>query len=194
MSFDEIISRCIALFCDATAHNPCCLKRYESVVTLLSEMKAEITAGTYPRNYSVLPICHYAERNMDSDEMYDSIKMLDKWYADNYRSKSEAVLRRDTIKSYLLSENDLSNRRADMTISKLAKHKDIYLEFSDYVAKRTFSVDGLSAEGYTAKMLNQNYPLSPLGAYNYLIYLREMPDKALADLKAGLPTKDFIEI
>ena len=147
-------------------------------------------AGTYPRSYSVLPICHYVERNMDSDEMYDSIKMLDKWYADNYRNKSEAVLRREAIKNYLLSENNLSERRADMTISKLAKHKDIYLEFSDYVAKRAFPEDGLSVEGYTAKILNQNYPLSPLGGYNYLIYLREMPDKALADLKAGLPTKD----
>ena len=190
MSFDEIISRCIALFSDATSIDPCCLKRYESVVTLLNEMKAAIMAGTYPRSYSVLPICHYVERNMDSDEMYDSIKMLDKWYADNYRNKSEAVLRREAIKNYLLSENNLSERRADMTISKLAKHKDIYLEFSDYVAKRAFPEDGLSVEGYTAKILNQNYPLSPLGGYNYLIYLREMPDKALADLKAGLPTKD----
>ena len=91
-------------------------------------MKAAIMAGTYPRSYSVLPICHYVERNMDSDEMYDSIKMLDKWYADNYRNKSEAVLRREAIKNYLLSENNLSERRADMTISKLAKHKDIYLD------------------------------------------------------------------
>lgn len=65
MSFDEIISRCIALFSDATSNDPCCLKRYESVVTLLNEMKAAIMAGTYPRSYSVLPICHYVERNMD---------------------------------------------------------------------------------------------------------------------------------
>lgn len=94
MSFDEIISRCIALFSDATSNDPCCLKRYESVVTLLNEMKAAIMAGTYPRSYSVLPICHYVERNMDSDEMYDSIKMLDKWYADNYRNKIPIVKHR----------------------------------------------------------------------------------------------------
>ena len=54
MSFDEIISRCIALFSDATSNDPCCLKRYESVVTLLNEMKAAIMAGTYPRSY---PAC-----------------------------------------------------------------------------------------------------------------------------------------
>ena len=190
MSFYEIINRCIALFTDATSNDPCCLKRYERVVMLLREMEVAITAETYPHNYSVLPICHYVERHMDSDEMYDSIKMLDKWYADNYRNKTVTVLRKEAIKSYLLSENNLSERRADMTISKLTKHKDIYQEFSDYVAKRTFPENGLSVEGYTAKILNQNYSLSPLGAYNYLIYLREMPNKALADLKNDLPTKD----
>lgn len=194
MNFDEIISKCIALFSNATSSDPCCLKRYESVVTLLNEMKAAIMAGTYPRDYSVLPICHYVERNMDSDEMYDSIKMLDKWYADNYRNKSETVLRREQIKNYLIAECSLSERRAGMTISKLARHKDIYLEFSEYVAKRTFPEAGLSVAGYTAETLNQSYPLSPLGAYNYLIYLREMPDKALADLKAGLPTRDSSKI
>lgn len=189
MNFDEIVSRCITMFREATSDDVCCMKRYENVVTLLNEMKSAIKAGTYPRNYSVLPICHYVERNMDSEEMYDSIKMLDRWYADNYRNKSDAILRREAIKRYLLSEACLSERRADMAITKLARHKDIYLEFSAYVEKGTFPEVGIVVEGYTAKILNQKYPLSPLGAYNYLIYLREMPEKALADLRAGLPRR-----
>lgn len=194
MSFDEIISKCIDIFSNASSSDPCCLKRYENVVSLLNEMKSAIMAGTYPRDYSVIPLFHYVERNMDSDEMYNSIKALDKWYADNYRNKSEAVLRREQIRNYLLSDGGLSERRADMAISKLARHKDIYLEFSEYVAKKAFPEEGISVAGYTAEVLNQNYPLSPLGAYNYLIYLREMPEKALADLKAGLPTKDSSKI
>lgn len=44
--------------------------------------------------------------------------------------------------------------------------------------------------GYTAEFLSKEYNLSPLGAYNYLVYLIEDPERALADLKAGLPTKD----
>lgn len=71
-------------------------------------MKLSIKAGTYPRDYSVLPLFHYVERNMDSDDMYNSIKALDQWYADNYRNKSEAVLRREKIRNYLLSEGGLS--------------------------------------------------------------------------------------
>lgn len=194
MNFDEIMSKCIDIFSNASSSDPCCMKRYESVVSLLGEMKTEIVTGTYPRDYSVLPLFHYIERNMDSDEMYNAIKMLDKWYVDNYRNKSEAVLRREKIRNYLLSDCGLSERRADMAISKLARHKDIYLEFSEYVANKKFPKEGLSVVGYTAEALNQNYPLSPLGAYNYLIYLREMPEKALADLKAGLPTKDSSKI
>lgn len=190
MNFDQIISRCIDIFSNANSSDAYCLKRYKSVVSLLKEMKLSIKAGTYPRDYSVLPLFHYVERNMDSDDMYNSIKALDQWYADNYRNKSEAVLRREKIRNYLLSEGGLSERRADMAISKLARHKDIYLEFSEYVDKRTFTKAGLAVAGYTAEALNRNYPLSPLGAYNYLIYLREMPDKALADLKTGLPTRD----
>lgn len=52
-----------------------------------------------------------------------------------------------------------------------------------------FTPNPIKVEGFTAQHLATNYPLSALGSYNYLIYLREMPGKALADLKAGLPTK-----
>lgn len=92
MNFDEIMSKCVRIFSNASSSDPCCMKRYESVVSCLDEMKTEIVTGTYPRDYSVLPLFHYIERNMDSDEMYNAIKMLDKWYADNYRNKSEAVV------------------------------------------------------------------------------------------------------
>lgn len=190
LDFDEIINKSINVFKNATSSDPDCLKRYKTVVSLLDEMRKEINAGTYPRDYSVLPLFHYIERHLDSDELYQTIKELDKWYAENYRAKSKEVIRREQIKDYLLSKIGLSEKRADMAILKLARHKDIYLEFADYVNTGIFPNNGLSIAGYTAEKLNNNYPLSPLGAYNYLIYLREMPEKALSDLKAGLPAKD----
>lgn len=194
MNFDEIISKCIRIFSNASSSDPYCMKRYERVVSLLDEMRKEINAGTYPHDYSVLPLFNYIERHLDSDELYQTIKELDKWYAENYRAKSKEVIRREQIKDYLLSKIGLSEKIADMTILKLARHKDIYLEFADYINTGIFPNNGLSIAGYTAEKLNNNYPLSPLGAYNYLIYLREMPEKALADLKAGLLTKDSSKI
>lgn len=54
---------------------------------------------------------------------------------------------------------------------------------------QTIIEDGIIEHGYYASKLVEEFPLSPLGAYNYLIYLREDPEHALANLKAGLPKK-----
>lgn len=95
------------------------------------------------------------------------------------------------ILSVLKSEFRLSEKRAVLAIQKLLAHKDIYDEFvlvatSGKYAKESSAV---AVEGYTAESLNSNYPLSLLGAYNYLIYLRESPKEALEDLRKGLPRK-----
>lgn len=47
----------------------------------------------------------------------------------------------------------------------------------------------ISVEGYDVKRLCNNYKLSQVGVYNFLIYLRENHKEALADLVAGLPRK-----
>lgn len=96
------------------------------------------------------------------------------------------------IMEYLLHHVNQSQTRAEKTYDKLSQHEDIRSEFYQYIMEETFPQKAICIEGFTAEYLANNYPLSPLGAYNYLIYLREMPDKALADLKAGLPTKDSV--
>lgn len=93
--------------------------------------------------------------------------------------------------SMLKTDFRMSEKRAVLAAQKLLAHKDIYDEFvlvatSGKYAKESSAV---LVEGYTAEMLNSNYPLSVLGAYNYLIYLRETPKEALKDLKKGLPRK-----
>lgn len=190
MNFDIIVNRCIEVFSSAVSCDPNCLNRYSKIVSMLNEMRESVKNGSYPRDYPFLPLFHYVERHMDSEEMYESVKELDKWYAENYRQKGPAAIQREQIKSYLLSECGLSEKRADASIAKLARHKDIYLEFAEYVSKQDFPEDGIKVCEYDAAALHQDYPLSPLGAYNYLIYLREMPEKALSDLKAGLPSRD----
>ncbi len=111
-------------------------------------------------------------------------------YHDNREECDPEDLRDGLIKAYLRTINSYSEQRLNKITEKLKTHGDIYYEFYDYVLYGHFAEDGIKVEGYTAEQLAGNYPLSPLGAYNYLIYLREMPEKALADLKAGLPVKD----
>lgn len=107
-------------------------------------------------------------------------------YYDNRGLCSADELRNSLIKDYLRTVSGYSEKRLSSIIMKLIAYKDIYFEFYDFVLHEQFPEDAIIVEGVSAQQLVANYPLSPLGAYNYLIYFREMPEKALADLKAGL--------
>lgn len=99
------------------------------------------------------------------------------------------------IIEYILHRMKLSQTRAEKAYEKIAKHADICKEFYQYIMNdEAFTPNPIKVEGFTVQYLVDNYPLSVLGAYNYLIYLREMPEEALADLKAGLPIKDSSQI
>ncbi len=78
------------------------------------------------------------------------------------------------------------------TLIEMENQKDIFDEFMSGMSGASFifpDTDAVSVEGYTAKSLHNNYPLSEIGAYNYLIYLRKNPKQAKMDLEKGLPRK-----
>lgn len=96
-----------------------------------------------------------------------------------------------TIIDLLKNEYRMSEKRAVLTVQKLLSHKDIYDEFVEAATsgKPASGSSAIKVEGFTAEELHSKYPLSLLGAYNFLIYLRESPKTALEDLKKGLPKK-----
>lgn len=121
------------------------------------------------------------------DELLSIAKTQIEWTANSFYKIG--------ITEYILHHMKLSQTRAEKSYEKIARHADIRKEFYQYIMDdEEFTPNPIKVEGYTAQHLATNYPLSVLGAYNYLIYLREMPEKALADLKAGLPTKDSSQI
>lgn len=86
----------------------------------------------------------------------------------------------------------LNQKTAIQSIIELKKYTDIWEEFEYGFRSIPFEFpqkDAVTVEGYSAKTLCRDYPLSELGAYNYLIYLRNDPENALQDLKQGLPRK-----
>lgn len=85
----------------------------------------------------------------------------------------------------------MTDKRAVLAIQKLQVYKEIYDEFvlAITTGKYANKLNAITVEGYTAEKLNTDFPLSLLGAYNYLIYLRESPKEALEDLRKGLPRK-----
>lgn len=85
----------------------------------------------------------------------------------------------------------LSKKKAVLTIKKLLQHQGIYTEFVNSLTSEKYpdKNNAIIIEGYNAETLEKDYSLSMLGAYNCLIYLREMPEEALKNLKDGLPRK-----
>lgn len=85
----------------------------------------------------------------------------------------------------------LSETGAVRALLKLQEYPDIWEEFMSGMEEEPFCfpISPVRVEGYSARDLKEGYPLSILGAYNYLIYLRHSPEQALQDLKDGLKRK-----
>ena len=79
----------------------------------------------------------------------------------------------------------------DGKIKELTRYSDIFEEFINFIlaGEKFNESSNVIVEGYTAKRLADETILTPLGAFNFLIYLREEPKEALADLKAKLPRR-----
>lgn len=93
------------------------------------------------------------------------------------------------IKEYLQKEIGLTEKRACQECVGIQKHPDIESEFILYIQSgwEKVSEAPIVVEGFSAEKLYNQYSLSVVGAYNYLIYLREDPEEALEFLKKGLP-------
>ena len=91
---------------------------------------------------------------------------------------------------YIINALGKNQEYAKKAYEKLCKYQDIRNEFYNYVMNEEFPKENIiKCEGYSAEELCNTTILKPLGAYNYLIYLRDNPEEALANLKAGLPIK-----
>lgn len=94
------------------------------------------------------------------------------------------------ISEYIINALGKNQEQAKKAYEKLCRYEDIRNEFYNYVMNEEFPKENIiSVEGYTAEQLCKTTMLNPLGAYNYLIYLRDNPEEALSNLKEGLPRK-----
>lgn len=105
-----------------------------------------------------------------------------------YRRGYKVYLQKQ-IKELLTNDYNYSPAMAEKACDKLMQYYDIANEFYQVSENDFPSYEPIHVENYTAEKLYDNYHLSILGAYNYLIYLREHPKEALHDLKLGLPRR-----
>lgn len=109
-------------------------------------------------------------------------------YLANRENSTEEMLCR-----FICSRYGTSEERAASMVSRMVVHKDIFEEFFSYARTGRYCSGGKPPVsvvcGYTAELLAKEYGLSALGAYNYLVYLREEPEQTLRELHAKLPRK-----
>ena len=93
---------------------------------------------------------------------------------------------------YIEQRYGYSTKRAQKMAEQLSRHPEVFEEFLNCMRIGKFCKKDrtkVEVDGYTAEKLNAEYNLSPLGAYNYLVYLIEDPHNAISNLKKGLPKK-----
>ena len=94
------------------------------------------------------------------------------------------------IKDFMRNTAKMNEKQIQSNLEKMNHYEDIKTEFYQTIMTEQFPIEsGIRVQGYTAQLLYDTTRLSILGAYNYLIYLREDPVNAIADLKKGLPVR-----
>ncbi len=91
------------------------------------------------------------------------------------------------LEKYLVTELRVTGRMMLMMVDKIKKYDDIYDEFCYWIKNRSYDKnDPLVVGGYTAKQIFELNPnLDGIGVYNFMITLRENPERAKEYIKAG---------
>ena len=97
----------------------------------------------------------------------------------------------EQIKLFLQEEKKLSPAVVKRMIREFEQHRDISDELAIWIQKREYQKkDPVKVEGYTANDIYQLAPfLDGLGVFNFLISLREQPEKAKEQIVLGFPRK-----
>ena len=97
----------------------------------------------------------------------------------------------DAIRTYLTTVRRMPLPAAERTLKKLGRHPDIARELEGWIGSGQYPMENaVSAEGYTARDIAEMAPfLDGVGAYNFLISLREQPERARETIAAGFPRK-----
>lgn len=97
----------------------------------------------------------------------------------------------DKIIHYFTSEKGVTEVVAKVLAKTLAKYQDIESEFIYWIDNRDYNApDAVEIDGYSAKKISEIAPsLDAAGVYNFMVTLRDDPEKANGYIKNGFPRK-----
>lgn len=97
----------------------------------------------------------------------------------------------EKIIQYFISEKGVTEVVAKVLSMTLAKYQDIESEFVYWIDNRNFDApNAIEIDGYSAKKISEIAPsLDVAGVYNFMVTLRDDPEKAKSYIKNGFPRK-----
>lgn len=97
----------------------------------------------------------------------------------------------EKIIRYFVEEKAVTGVVAGVLAKPLCKYSDIKEEFIYWLDYRTFDMpDPLSINGYSAAKVHEIAPfLDAAGVYNFMVTLRDSPEKAERYIREGFPRK-----
>ena len=106
----------------------------------------------------------------------------------------EDLKRETAILSFLKDKGPMSLQSAEDYHTRLRRWIDLYNEFYFYVKYGHLNTwYPATAELQSAQMIIGKTGMSPMGAYRYMLYLRDKPEEALEKLENGLTLKSHWE-
>lgn len=98
----------------------------------------------------------------------------------------------EKILEYLVQEKQCEPKVvAPMMLAKVSKYEGIRREFEEWLRKRKYRKDGaMEIDGWTAEKVAKAAPeLDGIGAYNFLVTLRDEPKKAKEIIESGFAAR-----
>lgn len=104
---------------------------------------------------------------------------------ENFEDKEPIIIK------YIKSEYGYSDTKARKTLSYLLQVKAIAFELLHFIENGSFVSDRYASvfSGYTVKRISTETNLTVLGAFNYMVFLKQNPREALSNLEKGLPRR-----
>ena len=95
------------------------------------------------------------------------------------------------IITYFIQKKKMTPAVAMVLAQSLEKYDDIKNEFINWINNDSFDGNNvISVNGYTAKDIHEMAPhLDGAGVYNFMVTLRDKPERAQEYIDNGFPTK-----
>lgn len=178
----EVITSCTDLLDETIEYQ--LIRRYQDRYYIRFEFEngfiAELPVSEIPTGKDVVKLIK--EKPEEMVRIVNSFQKKGDWTETSYVQS--------TIVDCLLYSGDMPMAQASKIWSKLSRYEDLVQEMYNMIVEETPGIRSVKAAGFTAVKLMEMTQMTLIGAYLFMVALREEPAKALPQLKNMIIDKE----